>query len=65
MSFISAKDMSLREAVQILMLSPFYFKLSLADRKILVQEFFDNYEDAQQEIATLKRNGSGSNPLIF
>jgi len=57
--------MSLREAVQILMQSPFYFKLSLADRKILVQEFFDNYQNAQQEIAALKRNGSRSKPRIF
>ena len=65
MSFISAKDLSLREAVQILMQSPFYFKLSLADRKILVLEFFDNYEDAHQEIVTLKRNGSRPKPLIL
>ena len=65
MSFMSAKDMSLQEAVQILMQSPFYFKLSLADRKVLVQEFFDNYEDAQQEIAAWKRNGSRSNPLLY
>ncbi len=65
MSFISAKDLSLREAVQILMQSPFYFKLSLADRKILVLEFFDNYEDAHQEIATLKRNGSRPKSLIL
>ena len=62
MSFISAKDLSLREAVQILMQSPMYFKLSLADRKILVQDFFDTYEDAHQEIANLKRNGSGPKP---
>ncbi|MEN8232613.1 MAG: hypothetical protein ABFR35_08020 [Thermodesulfobacteriota bacterium] len=64
MSFISAQGMSLREAVQILMQSPIYFKLSLADRKILVQDFFDTYEDAHLEIANLKRNGSGPKPII-
>ena len=63
MSFMSANDISLRDAVQILMQSPLYFKLSLADRKILVQEFFDNYEDAHQEIAILKRDGSRSKGL--
>ena len=31
--------MTLREAVKILMLSPFYFKLDLADRKALLKEF--------------------------
>ena len=63
MSFISAQGLSLREAVQILMLSPMYFKLSLADRKILVLDFFNTYEDAHQEIANLKRNGSGPKPV--
>jgi predicted HTH domain antitoxin len=64
MSFISAQGMSLREAVQILMQSPLYFKLSLEDRKILVQDFFNTYEDAHQEIANLKLNGSGPKPII-
>ena len=63
MSFISEKDLSLRGAVQILMLSPMYFKLSFADRKIIVQDFFNTYEDAHQEIANMKRNGSGPKPV--
>ena len=63
MSFISEKDLSLKGAVQILMLSPMYFKLSFADRKIIVQDFFNTYEDAHQEIANLKCNGSGPKPF--
>lgn len=64
MSFISAKGMSLRDAIQILMQSPMYFKLSPADRKILIREFFETYEDAQQEIANWKRNGSTVKPFL-
>jgi hypothetical protein len=38
-SLMHIPDRKIREAVRILMLSPFYFKLSLADRKALIQEF--------------------------
>ncbi len=31
--------MTCREALKILMLSPFYFKFNLAERKILLKEF--------------------------
>lgn len=31
--------MSRQEAVKILMLSPFYFRMSLSDRKELIREF--------------------------
>ena len=34
--------MTNQEAVGILMLSPFYFKMCPADRKILVQEYCEN-----------------------
>ncbi len=33
--------MTIQEAVSILMLSPFYFKMSPAERKKLVQEYCD------------------------
>jgi hypothetical protein len=39
MSAVKIKDQTRREAVRILMLSPFYFKMALTDRKILIQEF--------------------------
>ncbi len=31
--------MTRQEAIRILMLSPFYFRMTLADRKLLVSEF--------------------------
>jgi len=39
MSAVSIKNKNLREAIRILMMSPFYFKLALSDRKALIQEF--------------------------
>ena len=45
MSVGKTKEITLREAVRILMLSPFYFKLALQDRKILVQEFCAQHID--------------------
>jgi hypothetical protein len=39
MSAGSISNKNLREAIRILMLSPFYFKLALTDRKVLIQEF--------------------------
>jgi len=39
MPAVKIKDQARREAVRILMLSPFYFKLALTDRKVLIQEF--------------------------
>ncbi len=39
MSAVKIKDQTRREAVRILMQSPFYFKLTLPDRKVLIQEF--------------------------
>lgn len=35
--------MTSQEAIGILMLSPFYFKMSPADRKKLVQEYCDSF----------------------
>lgn len=40
--------MTLKRAVQILMLSPLYFRLPLVERKILVQEFRSLFKDVQQ-----------------
>ena len=37
--------MTIQEAVSILMLSPFYFKMSPADRKKLVQEYCDFFNE--------------------
>lgn len=34
--------MTCREALKILMLSPFYFKLNLPERKTLLKEFLDS-----------------------
>jgi hypothetical protein len=39
MSAEKTKETTLREAVRILMLSPFYFKLALLDRKNLIRDF--------------------------
>jgi predicted HTH domain antitoxin len=39
MSAEKNRNLTLREAVRLLMLSPFYFKLALAERKILLYEF--------------------------
>jgi hypothetical protein len=39
MSAATISNKNLREAIRILMLSPFYFKLALADRKVLIREF--------------------------
>jgi hypothetical protein len=46
-SFAKGKSMMLREAIRILMQSPIYFRMSPAERKILVQEFCDLYGDVQ------------------
>ncbi len=35
--------MSRQEAIKILMMSPFYFRMSLPDRKLLVEEFCHLY----------------------
>ncbi|MBW6521396.1 MAG: hypothetical protein K0A99_10395 [Desulfoarculaceae bacterium] len=48
--------MTIQEAVSILMLSPFYFKMSPADRKILVQEYCEFFN----KIA-MQQNESDSN----
>lgn len=45
MSLVSGKSMMLRDAIRFLMLSPLYFRLSLVERKNLVQEFCDHYGD--------------------
>ena len=45
MSFVDAKSMTPREAIRILMHSPIYFRLALADRKVLVLEFCAFYGD--------------------
>ena len=45
MSFVDAKVMTPREAIRILMHSPFYFRLALEDRKVLVLEFCALYGD--------------------
>jgi len=39
MSAGSMRNKNLREAIRILMMSPFYFKMALTDRKVLIQEF--------------------------
>ena len=39
MSAGSIRNKNLREAIRILMMSPFYFKLALSDRKVLIHEF--------------------------
>jgi hypothetical protein len=46
-SFAKGKSMMLRDAIRILMQSPIYFRMSPAERKILVQEFCDLYGDVQ------------------
>ncbi len=42
--------MTTRDAIQILMLSPFYFKLSPSRRKKLIDEYCQLYEVVTQEI---------------
>jgi hypothetical protein len=37
--------MTIQEAISILMLSPFYFKMSPTDRKKLVQEYCDFFNE--------------------
>ena len=39
MSAGSMRNKNLREAIRILMMSPFYFKMALPDRKALIHEF--------------------------
>ncbi len=39
MSAVKIKNQTRREAIRILMQSPFYFKMALTDRKVLIQEF--------------------------
>jgi len=46
-SFVNGKRIMLRDAIRILMQSPFYFRMSPAERKILVQEFCALYGDVQ------------------
>jgi hypothetical protein len=48
MSFIDVKGMKPRAAIRILMHSPFYFRMALADRKVLVLEFCVLYGDILQ-----------------
>jgi hypothetical protein len=42
---INGKSMRLRDAIRILMQSPIYFRMSPAERKILIQEFCVLYGD--------------------
>ncbi len=42
--------MTLQEAVGILLLSPFYFKLSPADRMVLVQEYCDLFNEIAMQL---------------
>ena len=37
--------MTTREAIRILMLSPLYFRLELEARKVLIQEFCNQYSE--------------------
>jgi hypothetical protein len=48
--------MTSQEAIGILMLSPFYFKMSPADRKQLVQEYCDFFNTI-----AMRQNDSSSN----
>ena len=48
--------MTSQEAIGILMLSPFYFKMSPADRKKLVQEYCDFFN-----IIAVRQNDSDNN----
>jgi len=50
--------MTIQEAVSILMLSPLYFKLSPADRKKLVQEYCDFFNEIvmQQDESESSKN---------
>jgi hypothetical protein len=48
MRLINAKGMTPREAIRILMHSPLYFRLALADRKLLVLEFCALYGGVPQ-----------------
>jgi len=52
MSFVNGKSMMLRDAIRILMQSPIYFRMSPAERKILVQEFCVLYGDVAIDSAT-------------
>ena len=49
-SFVNGKSRMLRDAIRILMQSPIYFRMSLAERKILVQEFCALYGDVAQQL---------------
>jgi hypothetical protein len=48
--------MTSQEAIGILMLSPFYFKMSPADRKKLVQEYCDFFNTR-----AMRQNDSNNN----
>ena len=48
MSCINATGMTPRKAIRILMHSPLYFRLALAERKLLVLEFCALYGDVPQ-----------------
>ncbi len=50
--------MTIQEAIGILMLSPFYFKMSIAERQKLVREycdFFNNLVKQQGELGGSKK----------
>ena len=51
-SFVNGKRIMLRDAIRILMQSPIYFRMSPAERKILVQEFCGLYGDFLIDSAT-------------
>jgi hypothetical protein len=50
--------MTIQEAISILMLSPFYFKMSPADRKKLAQEYCDFFNEIvmQQDESESSKN---------
>jgi hypothetical protein len=45
-TFIKENEMTAREAIRILMESPFYFKMEIMNRLVLVKEYCLNYSAA-------------------
>ncbi|MEN8190192.1 MAG: hypothetical protein ABFS19_10125 [Thermodesulfobacteriota bacterium] len=55
--------MSKQEAIRILMLSPFYFKLAPADRQKLVVEYCELVDDVKERRQSGSPDGSGKGIL--
>jgi len=64
-SIDKGKRTLMREAIRILMRSPIYFRLSLAERKVLVQKFYAQMGESSDSTSSQDRYGAPPTAASF